>query len=158
MMTSQPRGPDGSDPNRGDGDPAVACDLDRTSFPTFRTLVRQLLHGQSGVVVEDAVLVADELVTNAHRHGAAPRAGRLYLVNEGRGLLIEVDDSGPAQPRMAARAGRRGLTLVDRLASRWGVRRHPRHKTVWAELPLAVHTTNGRAPHLSRPPKWKHLD
>jgi hypothetical protein len=157
-MTSQSRGPDGSGPERGGADPAVVCDLDQTSFPTFRKLVRQLLHGQTKIVVEDAVLVADELATNAHRHGSAPRTGRLYLVNGGHGLLIEVDDSGQAQPRMAESAGRRGLPLVDRLASRWGVRRHPRHKTVWAELPLAVHTSNGQVPHLSPSPTWKRLD
>ncbi|RSN04028.1 hypothetical protein DMC63_40165 [Streptomyces sp. WAC 05977] len=37
--------------------------------------------------------VTGELVSNANRHGDAPRACRLELRDEGERLLIEVDDS-----------------------------------------------------------------
>lgn len=111
----------------------VACDLGRTPGWTLRQLVRRLLDGQDSVLVHDAVLVADELVTNAHQHGRAPRACRLALVGRGHCLRIEVDDAAPEIPDGT---GGRGLVLVARLSDAWGVHRDRDHKTVWAELSL----------------------
>lgn len=129
----------------------VACDLDGEPGGKLRRLVREILAGHSGAVVDDAVLVADELASNACQHGLASRTSRLTLVNRGRALLIEVDDAGSGQPqiRRPDRTGGRGLVLVDRLASRWGVRRHPRHKTVWAEMTLMGLRANRNVPHLT---------
>ncbi|MFJ8040371.1 ATP-binding protein [Kitasatospora sp. NPDC096147] len=56
-------------------------------------------------------------------------------------LTLEVTDGGastrplPARPSLTARGGR-GLTIVGRLATDWGVRDTPGQVTVWAELPL----------------------
>jgi two-component sensor histidine kinase len=135
----------------------VSCDLDATPTREVRQLLRELLTGRDGIMVDDTVLVADELISNAHQHGRGPRSCRLALIDQGRCVRIEVDDASPAQPaqRTPDRTGGRGLILVDRLASSWGVRNHPGHKTVWAELALDRPGSSGHAPHLSvAPPRW----
>lgn len=106
-------------------------------------------------MVDDAVLVADELISNAHRHGRAPRRCRLALIDQGRCVRIEVDDTSARQPRMRIpdRSGGRGLMLVDRLASSWGVCNHADHKTVWAELALDRAGSSGHARHLTVAPR-----
>lgn len=98
-----------------------------------------------GVVdaLDDVVLVASELVTNAVR-ATGQKAGHRVAVQlrvAGRSLYIEVWDSAPGVPRANdvdsdAEEGR-GLCLVAALATRWGTCR-PRAggKVVWAELPL----------------------
>ncbi|MFI6444952.1 ATP-binding protein [Kitasatospora sp. NPDC050543] len=64
-------------------------------------------------------------------------------------LTVEVTDGGgitrplPASPSVTARGGR-GLGIVDRLASDWGVRDAPGEVTVWAALPArARHARRG---------------
>jgi hypothetical protein len=147
MATSiQPRDTGGGDVGGRDSLSAdVACDLNGTSTWTLRRLVRRLLVGHGSATVEDAVLVADELASNAIRHGEAPRRCRLRLLNQGRVLRIEVDDSGKGHPRVATphSAGGRGLLLVSRLA-RWGVRRGSQFKTVWAEMDLDDRQSHSR--------------
>ncbi|MET8542394.1 ATP-binding protein [Kitasatospora sp. NPDC004799] len=55
-------------------------------------------------------------------------------------LTLEVTDGGaatrplPASPSLTSRGGR-GLSIVDQLASDWGVRDAPGEVTVWAALP-----------------------
>lgn len=128
-------------PSVADGDrhrAFVTCDLDVTPLAAVRRVAHDLLAGYSGVAVEDAVLVVDELASNASRHGQPPRLCRLALVDRGRRLRVEVDDAAPEQPRIrpADETGGRGLPLVDRLASAWGVQQHKAYKTVWAEVML----------------------
>lgn len=96
-----------------------------------------MLGDRQDTVVEDAILVADELVTNALQHAAAPRRCRISLTGEQ--LRIEVDDAAPDRdplPKAPDRTGGRGLVLVDQLTSAWGVEHHPDGKTVWAEVAL----------------------
>ena len=76
----------------------AVCDLDTTPAPTVRRLMRQLLARRVDVTVEDAVPVVDELISNARQHSRAPRTCRLMLINEGRGLRVEVEDAAPQQP------------------------------------------------------------
>jgi two-component sensor histidine kinase len=130
----------------------VSCDLDATSTKDVRRRVRALLGDREDVVVQDAVLVADELISNAHRHGVGPRACRVAVLYQGRRLRIEVDDAAPALPRIRTpdRFGGRGLVLVGRLATAWGVQMHAHHKTVWAEL--LDHAGSGQARHLAVAP------
>lgn len=148
--------PEADDPNPTH----VACDLDKAPNRSVRDLVRSVLTGRTGVMVEDAVLVADELVSNAHRHGDAPRICRLGLRDRGRCLRIEVDDASPDQPRMRTpdSTGGRGLILVDRLATAWGVQHHAHRKTVWAELALDRPGSSGHAPHMAAAPSVADLD
>jgi anti-sigma regulatory factor (Ser/Thr protein kinase) len=137
-----------SEPDRTE----TGCVLDGTPTGSVRGLVREVLAGRSGVVVEDAVLVVDELVTNALRHGEAPRRCRLVVLRRGDRLRIEVDDASPREPviRTPDLTGGRGMVLVDGLAAEWGVDHHDDHKTVWAELVL----TAPHAPHLKSASTW----
>ncbi|MEU5695885.1 ATP-binding protein [Actinosynnema sp. NPDC020468] len=114
----------------------VSRDLGTTSNREIRRLVGLLL-ADHGVVAEDAVLVVDELVSNARRHGTPPRRCRL-LLHPGRRLRVEVEDSTSAHPRARTpdHTGGRGLLLVERLTAQWGVLHHAFHKTVWAEIAL----------------------
>lgn len=91
-------------------------------------------------LVDDAMLVASELVTNAVRYGRPEITVGMARTN--RGLRIEVGDQGDALPLMAPmvpeanRTGGRGLLIVASTASDWGISTHnpPPGKTVWVEL------------------------
>ncbi|MEU1518706.1 SpoIIE family protein phosphatase [Streptomyces sp. NPDC005811] len=85
---------------------------------------------------DNALLVISELVTNAVRFGTGPVTVR--LVRAGDRLSCEVGDSGNGRPRL--RRGvplddrGRGLHVVHKLTTRWGVRWTETGKAVWAEL------------------------
>lgn len=89
--------------------------------------------------VDDAVMVVDELASNAYRHGGGLTALRLTRTAQGRCVRVEVDDGIQARPilnRSPGRTGGYGLHLVDAVATAWGALVHPWGKTVWAEVPL----------------------
>lgn len=91
-------------------------------------------------VAGDAVLVASELVTNALRHGRAPR--RLELELSAETLRIAVGDAGPGRPRRRPfatdRESGRGLALLEALGADWGFEPKPAAgKRVWCELALS---------------------
>jgi histidine kinase-like protein len=140
--------------DRDPNPPDVSCDLDTTSPREVRHLVRGFLADREGLPVDDAVLVADELVCNAQRHGRSPRVCRLAFTGQGQRVRIEVDDTSPdlVRQRTPDRYGGRGLVLVDQLASAWGVQRYPDHKTVWAELALNDTGRSTHARHLTAVP------
>ena len=89
---------------------------------------------------ELAVLVTNELVTNAIEHAGTRCAMSLELACGSLG--IRVRDYFPARlprcrpPDPTAMRGR-GLHLVGAFASSWGVERQPDGKTVWARLPVS---------------------
>jgi anti-sigma regulatory factor (Ser/Thr protein kinase) len=148
-MSAQP----GSSEHSASSTSDATYDLDTTAAREIRRHVRDLLASYRGIPVDDAVLVVDELVSNAHQHGQSPRACRLAFSGQGRYLRVEVDDASPQQPRIrtADESGGRGLMLVDRLAPAWGVTYHAHNKTVWAELAL---DRAGNAPHLATTQDW----
>jgi serine phosphatase RsbU (regulator of sigma subunit) len=87
-------------------------------------------------LVDDAVLVASELATNAMLHGGGITAVRVSEVPAG--VRIEVHDRRQVPPRMAldnpdAMTGR-GLHLVAALSARWAAEPTDEGKIVWAEL------------------------
>jgi hypothetical protein len=87
----------------------------------------------------DALVVAGELLANAHQHAGGVIA--VDLTWAGTRLRIEVSDSSPKQPGLirpheAGRPSGHGLYLVERLSMHWGTRPRPDGKTVWAELRL----------------------
>lgn len=81
-------------------------------------------------------LVVSELVTNAIRHGVGPIT--LTLSDASHGIRVAVHDLGVRGPEArhpdARTAGGRGLGVVERLCSDWGVDRSRagQGKTVWA--------------------------
>jgi hypothetical protein len=151
-MPAQPSSVHSSEPKPS----GISRTLDGTTTRDIRRLLRGMLTGYAGLIADDAILVADELVSNAYQHGEAPRVCRLILIDNDSCLRIEVDDTSPRDPgiRTPDHTGGRGLILVDRLASRWGFTHHDDHKTVWAELILNTPGSSGHAPHLAAARAW----
>ncbi|CAL9365775.1 SpoIIE family protein phosphatase [Streptomyces sp. enrichment culture] len=85
---------------------------------------------------DSVLLLVSELVTNAVRFAGGPITVR--LIRAGPGLLCEVGDTGNGRPRLGRGGllddGGRGLQVVHRLTSRWGVRWTDTGKVVWAEV------------------------
>ncbi|MEU1940663.1 SpoIIE family protein phosphatase [Streptomyces coeruleorubidus] len=83
---------------------------------------------------DKVVLVVDELVANAVRFAGGPLTVR--LIRTGHGLLCEVGDTGNGRPRLGRNEllddSGRGLQVVHRLTTRWGVRWTETGKVVWA--------------------------
>ena len=107
-----------------------------------RSSLRVLLQawGVPPPVVDDALLIVTELVTNSVMHAGTP--ARLDATRTATDLRFGVSDSNATTPaaRVAATEseGGRGLALVDALASAWGSLTTSDGKTVWAELRLTV--------------------
>ena len=85
-------------------------------------------------------LLTSEIVSNAVRHAAGDVGLELVLV-DGATLRVHASDESPDSPvnRRASPdgIGGHGLTIVESLASRWGVERHEGFKVVWYETPVA---------------------
>nr|WP_234430709.1 ATP-binding protein [Streptomyces sp. NRRL F-4489] len=112
-----------------------------------------LTRGVQDTVVDDAVLILSELLSNACRHarpiygdglpGAPDASVRAAWRIDGQGrLIVAVTDGGgptrpvPSTPSVTARGGR-GLAIIRSLAKDWGVRDSaPGEVTVWAALSL----------------------
>ena len=87
-------------------------------------------------VVEDAVLLVSELVTNSVVHGGPPVI--VAVDCDGDALQVRVRDGSPVLParRTAEQEaeGGRGLALVETLSVDWGVDPQPDGKNVWFVL------------------------
>jgi anti-sigma regulatory factor (Ser/Thr protein kinase) len=87
---------------------------------------------------DDAVLLVSELATNAvqHAHGSFEV---LVRTDEDQHVWIGVADGSDEVPVLhdtdPKRDRGRGLGIVDRLATAWGVDRRVRGKVVWFTLP-----------------------
>ena len=100
-------------------------------------------HHASEVTINDARLIATELVSNAVRH-AEPLANDTLLVRwhtEDDDLVLSVCDGGGASDPALVVAGTeaesgRGLAIVDALSQRWWVHRSHGVHTVHVRLPL----------------------
>ena len=92
----------------------------------------------TGASLQDAYLVASEVVANAVLHGQGEVVVRASLADER--LHLSVTDSGDGSPVLRpadpARVGGFGLQIVDRLSSSWGVAPFPGGKTVWVVIDL----------------------
>lgn len=107
-------------------------------------------------VLDEALLVVSELVTNAVVH--AGTEVELHVRAEPGGLWLQVVDHLPGVvPLMRAadgdREGGRGVFLLDALASEWGTAHRPDSKAVWCRLALPGPTGQrpARAAGLTRP-------
>ncbi|MFJ8201539.1 SpoIIE family protein phosphatase [Streptomyces sp. NPDC096152] len=124
------------------------------SVATARSFVRDTLQGWGfGDIVDDAVVLTSELVTNAVVH--AGTAADVLCLRSDAGVRIEVADRYPEReiPLQGAainmgspdREGGRGLQLCAALAGRWGVEYTPTHKNVWFLLDLPERPVGTRA-------------
>ncbi|KOT87331.1 hypothetical protein ADK86_36490 [Streptomyces sp. NRRL F-5755] len=96
-----------------------------------------LIKWDLSTVVDEALLVLSELVTNAVRHGraTAEREIETRYLREPDGVRIEVRDWADERPviRVSSDTGGWGLCLVGELSARWGVdERDGAGKSVWA--------------------------
>lgn len=105
-------------------------------------------------MLDDALIVASELVTNAVKATGIiepdPRWGDLEslalltvrLIGLDTSVVIEVWDVSPEEPRVTAAAPEdeegHGLAIVSHLAKRWGSYPHRGGKVVWAELAVSA--------------------
>lgn len=115
--------------------------LDLRPVPGSAALARRFVDETLGgwgceEVAEAARLLASELVTNAVLHARTDLAVVVRLVRGG--VRVEVHDGNTAAPVVRhyedeAMTGR-GLSLVDQMASRWGVEYTRDGKAVWFEL------------------------
>jgi CheY-like chemotaxis protein len=104
-----------------------------------RFLRAHCLRWGCGAVLDSAVLVVSELVTNAVSHARTGCEVRLALADNA--LRIEVTDYGAGTPEPFRATGRddhgRGLMLVSAVAMAWGVQAIPgTGKVVWAQLAM----------------------
>jgi anti-sigma regulatory factor (Ser/Thr protein kinase) len=85
----------------------------------------------------DLLLVVSELVSNAMIHARPPRSMAIRLEPDDLYLAVE-DGSEPFVFPAAAPAviGGRGLVIVDRISSSWGIAGTAGGKAVWCRLPL----------------------
>jgi serine phosphatase RsbU (regulator of sigma subunit)/anti-sigma regulatory factor (Ser/Thr protein kinase) len=118
-------------------DGTAAVDAGDRSARDARELVRQQLDAFAlGDLADDAQLVASELVTNAILHGGGCSSVRVARCVGG--VRIEVGDRRPAPPLLGASNTEgmtgRGIRVVTRVASRWGVEPRDGGKVVWAEV------------------------
>ncbi|MYY01213.1 SpoIIE family protein phosphatase [Streptomyces sp. SID4913] len=124
---------------------AATFDPVARSVATARAFVRDTLQGWGYTdVVDDAVVLTSELVTNAVVH-AGTAADVLCLRTED-GVRVEISDHYPEREIPLQSSGLelgsldsengRGLLLCAALASRWGVEYSPTRKHVWFQLDL----------------------
>jgi len=86
-----------------------------------------------GARYDDVVLVVSELVSNSVRHGSTEAIEVSVTARDGW-IRIEVTDDGPGFAVDTPRGDGLGLSIVERLADRWGMKDGSQQFTVWAEL------------------------
>ena len=86
-----------------------------------------------GAVVEDAVLLVSELVTNSVLHGGPPVVVAVDCTEEALQVRVRDGSSELPEPRVASQADEngRGMALVATMSADWGVDPEPDGKHVW---------------------------
>jgi anti-sigma regulatory factor (Ser/Thr protein kinase) len=97
--------------------------------------------GEKWPRLDDIVLLASEITSNAVRHTASGDGGSfdvtVFFFAAGDCVRVEVADQGSAsEPKMtgADDLGGRGLRIVEVLADRWGHAGDELGRTVWFEI------------------------
>jgi anti-sigma regulatory factor (Ser/Thr protein kinase) len=155
------RGDDLGDHSDGDGDGALsemAFKAGTESVKAARDFTTETLREwQLDGLIEDAVIIASELVTNAIRHGTAlaghedPPEVELAWQRFSSRVTCVVTDWSSRPPvlsaaDMSAESGR-GLQVVHAIAAAWGwMMIGAREKAVWATLLLPPGSLSPRAP------------
>ncbi|WP_461027213.1 SpoIIE family protein phosphatase [Streptomyces sparsus] len=141
------------------------------SVATARGFVRDTLQGWGLTdIIDDAVVLTSELVTNAVVH--AGTAAEVLCLRDAEGARIEVADRYPdrevpmhdvnqAHPG-PDREGGRGLLLCAALATRWGVDYASTEKRVWFRLdlpqrPVGMRSSGPEVPDSALPVAVSHV-
>ncbi|MFI1568867.1 SpoIIE family protein phosphatase [Streptomyces sp. NPDC020490] len=133
---------------------AASFEPEGRSVASARSFVRDTLQGWGFAdIVDDAVVLTSELVTNAVVH--AGTSADVLCLRSDDGVRVEVADrypereiplqGSPATMGSPDREGGRGLQLCAALAGRWGVEYTPTHKQVWFQLDLPDRPVGTRA-------------
>jgi anti-sigma regulatory factor (Ser/Thr protein kinase) len=135
-----------------EGDPRRSADIALSLGPDAASEARQAVRGvlsewrlSDDGLVDDAALVASELVTNAVRHGGKHVDLEVDLVPDepagpdATAVRVAVRDGSAVLPRLRAvgddEEGGRGLAIVAGLAADWGTENTPEGgKRVWVVL------------------------
>ena len=119
--------------HRADGTVLIGTQSGNASGDASRDLPEQL--------VDEAEMVASELLTNAVRHARPLSDGTIRVRWKIRGDVVEVevtDGGGESVPRPAPRtvwlSSGRGLRIVRSIAHEWGVTEDRTGNVVWATL------------------------
>ncbi|MBI0383710.1 SpoIIE family protein phosphatase, partial [Streptomyces albiflaviniger] len=112
-----------------------------------RRLVRETLTAWGlRDICDTTQLLAGELLTDAAHHTSNPIGLRLVHTDT---LLCEVTDDNQVAPSLLQPAGtdasERCVTLIRKLAARWGCTPTPAGRTVWFEHRLPTHGARGIA-------------
>ena len=89
--------------------------------------------------VDEVLLCAAELVTNALLHGAPPVEMEVDVTDHVVRVAVHDCRAGAVEkhrPVTSDTAAGRGLHIVEALAARWGVSQHERGKAIWFEFDL----------------------
>jgi hypothetical protein len=119
-------------------DVEVALTPDPGGLRSARSAVEEVWPRTAPQGRDEAVLVVNELASNAIQHVAMPFTVTVAVARSQ--VLVAVTDRDRTEPVVRPPRGwetnGRGMHLVDGLAQDWGVRLvHPGGKTVWAAIP-----------------------
>jgi anti-sigma regulatory factor (Ser/Thr protein kinase) len=116
----------------------LVVDPDVADVSDARQFVREHCHalGFDADACDTAVLLTSETVTNAVTHGRSE--ARIRVTATPGLMLVEVADGNSRHPQRQPQdpdaLDGRGMSIIDLLAARWGVRDDPYGKTVWFEV------------------------
>ncbi len=117
-----------------------AFDMEIAATPTSIGVARRALGAWADFLPDaqrtDLTIAASELLTNGVRHGPQGATITVHAHRTGGDLLVEVCDEGSDPSRIARSVpdalGGRGLMIVEKIASDWGVLGNP--TCVWFRL------------------------
>jgi GAF domain-containing protein/anti-sigma regulatory factor (Ser/Thr protein kinase) len=110
----------------------------RSAAVARRTVERVLGEAELTGLIDEALLLVTELVTNAIVHAGTEIELRIEAGDGG--LRVEVVDRSPGSPPVIrpapaeTREGGRGVFLLDAVATEWGTRHFGGGKSVWFQL------------------------
>lgn len=110
-----------------------------SSIRQARRFVAEAIANRAPAMCDAVVLMVSELATNSVRHADSEFSVAVAVTR--RQIRVEVSDAGSGVPirrsTTPADLSGRGLAIVEKLASEWGVRRsRSGGKTVWFTVPV----------------------